>query len=323
MNVSVIIPTYNRLSFLKEAIRSVLSQSYANYEILIIDDHSKDNTHVFVKELMLENKDKIKYFLNEKNKGVDGARNTGLEHAEGEYIAFLDSDDIWEVDKLKIQMDLFRKYKDLGAIFSDADFFGEVEKNFEKRMTNKIFFCKRYWHGLEKNFLLADPKLFYFLFCDASRLRIQTLVFKKTIIDTVGYLNESMFYCGDIDFILKIFLSTKVGYLKLKLCKIRRHPFNTDNIFSVEEKCEAIMKVLENIIEFIRRKNLIKIDSKLKKILGTAYFYRARVYFLSNKFDIAKKSLLKSLEIKFSLSAIIALFWIYIFESLKLKNKAG
>lgn len=104
--VSVVIPTYNRAHLIGRAIQSVLDQTFQNFEIIIIDDGSTDNTEELIKEL--EKKDKrIRYIRHEKNKGPAAARNTGIKVARGEYIAFQDSDDEWFPDKLEKQMKSF------------------------------------------------------------------------------------------------------------------------------------------------------------------------------------------------------------------------
>lgn len=103
--ISVIIPTYNRAMFLKEAIHSVLNQGYFKaassdeFELLVIDDGSTDDTSECVKSF----KNTVRYHFQE-NKGVSAARNLGLKLSRGEYIAFLDSDDLWENNKISIQM---------------------------------------------------------------------------------------------------------------------------------------------------------------------------------------------------------------------------
>jgi glycosyltransferase involved in cell wall biosynthesis len=91
--VSVIIPTYNYAHFISEAVQSVLDQTYQNFEILIIDDGSTDNTRDVVLKLM-ENTNKIRYFY-QANQGLSAARNRGIREAKSEYVALLDSDDIW------------------------------------------------------------------------------------------------------------------------------------------------------------------------------------------------------------------------------------
>ena len=99
--VSVIMPSYNTERFIKETINSVLSQTYINWELIIVDDCSTDNTDAIV----LECQDpRIRYFKNEKNSGAAVSRNLALREAKGKWIAFLDSDDLWKPEKLEKQI---------------------------------------------------------------------------------------------------------------------------------------------------------------------------------------------------------------------------
>ena len=102
--VSIIIPTYNRAHPLKRAIQSVLNQTYQDFEVIVVDDGSTDNTEAVVKNL---NDERVRYKRHKKKKGVSATRNTGIASARGEYIAFQDSDDIWLPEKLERQMKLF------------------------------------------------------------------------------------------------------------------------------------------------------------------------------------------------------------------------
>ena len=106
--VSVIIPMYNAEKYIKRAIHSVLRQTYHNYEILVIDDCSKDQSARIVKELAQKDS-RVKYYRQDKNSGAAKARNRGITEARGRYIAFLDSDDIWVKEKLKKQMVQIKK----------------------------------------------------------------------------------------------------------------------------------------------------------------------------------------------------------------------
>lgn len=99
--VSVIIPTYKRAMLVQRAIESVLRQTYRNFEILVVDDESPDNTTSVVKAIP---DSRIKYIRHEKNKGLPAVRNTGIRAATGELIAFLDDDDEWREDKLVKQI---------------------------------------------------------------------------------------------------------------------------------------------------------------------------------------------------------------------------
>lgn len=105
IDLSIIIPTYNRAYIIRRAIQSVLNQTYQDFEIFIVDDGSKDNTHKIVESIRDE---RIRYIRHEINKGQAAARNTGIMAAKGKYIAFLDSDDEWLPEKLEKQMAAFR-----------------------------------------------------------------------------------------------------------------------------------------------------------------------------------------------------------------------
>lgn len=98
--ISVVIPTYNRADLTKRAVQSVLAQTYRNIELIVVDDGSTDNTSDVLNAL---GDDRIKYVF-QKNSGACVARNNGILHASGEYIAFHDSDDIWHADKLEKQV---------------------------------------------------------------------------------------------------------------------------------------------------------------------------------------------------------------------------
>ena len=100
--VSIIMPSWNTGRFIAESIESVLAQTYTNWELLIVDDCSTDNTDEVVKPF-LEDK-RIKYFKNEKNSGAALSRNRAMREAQGEWIAFLDSDDLWMPEKLEKQI---------------------------------------------------------------------------------------------------------------------------------------------------------------------------------------------------------------------------
>lgn len=112
--ISIITPVYNSEKYIGETIKSVLSQTYDNWEMLIADDCSKDNTAKVIKELM---DPRIKYFRLEENSGAAVARNKALEKAQGKYIAFLDADDMWKPRKLEKQLN-FMVENEIGFSFT-------------------------------------------------------------------------------------------------------------------------------------------------------------------------------------------------------------
>lgn len=115
--ISVITPAYNSEVFIKETIQSVLDQTYSDWEMIIVDDRSKDDTVSLIKEM--QDKDaRIRLIELEKNSGSAVARNTAIEHSNGRYIAFLDSDDSWYPEKLERQLK-FMQDEDVAFSFTE------------------------------------------------------------------------------------------------------------------------------------------------------------------------------------------------------------
>lgn len=128
--VSIITPTYNAEKFLEETIQSVLNQSFKNFEMIIVDDCSKDRS-VEIAEKYASLDERVKVYKLEKNSGAAVVRNTGIERAKGRYIAFLDSDDLWDKDKLEKQI-AFMKTKDIGFSFTAYRLMDEEGGNLNK-----------------------------------------------------------------------------------------------------------------------------------------------------------------------------------------------
>lgn len=114
--VSVIIPAYNASRYIGETIRSVQAQTYTNWELIVIDDGSTDNTPAIVKEFLTDNR--ISYY-HQKNSGVSAARNYGLEKAKGDYIAFIDADDLMHPENLNEKASLLDARNEIDYVFSD------------------------------------------------------------------------------------------------------------------------------------------------------------------------------------------------------------
>ena len=102
--VSVIIPVYNRAQYIKDCLDSVINQTYKAYEIIVVDDGSTDN----LREILVPYMDKIQYIYKQ-NGGPSSARNAGTKVSNGEYIAFLDADDMWLPEKLELQIELLKE----------------------------------------------------------------------------------------------------------------------------------------------------------------------------------------------------------------------
>jgi glycosyltransferase involved in cell wall biosynthesis len=200
--VSIVLPTFNRAALLGETIQSVLNQTYQNWELLIIDDGSTDDTREEVAKL---NDQRIKYFSIEHSGIIGRARNVGVSRASGDYIAFLDSDDIWEIDKLEFQMAEFEKHPNAFFILGLGDQFG---KNATPTPKLEKFFCG----NIFLPFLLERRFIFY----------VPTWIFRKSVLEKIDPIDESFTYASDIDFFLRMAYAVEGIFSNRVVVKIRR-----------------------------------------------------------------------------------------------------
>ena len=193
--VSIIIPTYNGLPWLIDAIESSIKQSYKNCEIILIDDVSTDSTRQSVKD---NYGDIIKYYF-QGNQGLSSARNFGLKIANGDYIQFLDSDDLLPVEKIKNQANFLKENKEIDIVYSQCKTFYKDDIDTLKDWRNKQTYKNGnlFLHLLNKSFILPHMPL--------SRLKVLT--------DVGGYDNN-MKSCIDYDFWLRVaFKGTNFHFL--------------------------------------------------------------------------------------------------------------
>ena len=203
--VSVIIPTYNRARFLTQALDSVLQQTYQNFEIIVVDDGSTDNTSDVVSKYLSET---VKYVF-KKNSGPSAARNTGIRMARGGYIAFLDSDGLWDPCKLEVQIAAFSDDPAVGIIFSNARYIDEDGLVCRESMAEK-----GYVFGGDFIREVAEYR-----FPHAS----DTVLLRRSVLHSNEYFDESLRLAEDIDLWIRIALKTKVGYLDQPLASVRIH----------------------------------------------------------------------------------------------------
>ena len=188
--VSVVIPTYNRSRLVKEAIESVLEQSYTDFEILVIDDGSTDDTRPVVKNITDQ---RIKYFY-KKNGGQSSARNLGLIKATGQYIAYLDEDDLWPPEYLEIVINQLESNKDYGATYT------RVIEQHPDGTKRELSTTDRYVSGwITKYYFSSSPCLMPSATC-----------FRKTVWEDF-FWDEAIKRSPDYDVFLRI--STKTQFL--------------------------------------------------------------------------------------------------------------
>jgi len=174
--VSVIMPTYNHARFIGEAIDSVLNQTYKNLELIIIDNYSKDNTEKIVASYK---DDRIKYLKFRNNGVIAASRNYGIKNSHGEYIAFLDSDDMWNKKKLEKQLPHFQSSKIVG-VASDAIL-----------ITNTPYYRKKNYGRSKLGYIDYQ----YMNILDSNPIMTSSCVVKREILKNVGFFDENRDFC--------------------------------------------------------------------------------------------------------------------------------
>ena len=198
--VTAIIPTYNRQSYIKEAVESVLNQDYNPIEIIVVDDGSTDGTADVIQPFI----GKIRY-VRQENGGPAKARNAGINTARGEYITFLDSDDRYYPNKMGRQVEYIRSHPECGMVYCDWEYFDDSGKR---------------WHVPGKKYKgwVFERLLFEDFIGSGS-----TIMAKKEVLQKAGLYNEALITGEDRNLYLKIAKSHKIGFVDQVLVGIREH----------------------------------------------------------------------------------------------------
>jgi glycosyltransferase involved in cell wall biosynthesis len=230
---TVIIPTYNREELLREAIGSVLSQTFADFELIVVDDHSTDHTRHAVGSFK---DDRIAYILNDRPRGGAGTRNAGIFRARGEWIAFLDDDDAWHSTKLaSLRWKIAELDGTAGLIYT-----GYVAYDFKNDLEIDARLPKK--EGWLQNDLLYKNYIGTF-----SAVAIRTDLLRK-----VNGLDEEFRAMQDMELYARISRLTKVAFIKESLSRVRLS--NQDRItLSPDKKLESSILFWEKNRTFINR----------------------------------------------------------------------
>ena len=217
--VSVIIPTYNSAEFIEPCLQTVFSQTYSFWEIIVVDDGSVDNTRQVLAPYIRDGK--IKYLF-QQNRGPAAARNLALRHARGEYIAFLDSDDLWTPEKLEKQVTVLQKNEDVGMVYSDSEWFGE-EWERQRAVSRKL---REYDLRKAEYFRRGD---IYKVLLAHNFIPTMTVLVRHSILKKIGPFLEQIdgerFSFGeDFELWLRIARVCKVEFNLQKAVKRRVHP---------------------------------------------------------------------------------------------------
>ena len=197
--VSVIIPTYNRALTIGRAIMSVLNQTYHDFEIIVIDDASTDNTKEKVNSL---SDIRIKYISHSENKGAAAARNTGIKKAKGKYIAFLDSDDEWLPQKLKEQVN---------TIMGTTEKVGVVYTGTYRMIKDKIYYIPN--PKIDKK----EGDIYRNLLLGKYLIPTPSAMVKKSVFEKLGVFDETLLALEELDLWLRISKQFHFEYISVPL----------------------------------------------------------------------------------------------------------
>lgn len=312
--VSVIIPAYNAEKFISEALDSVFAQTYRPIEVIVIDDGSTDRTAEIVKDYSIVKINKtIKTditkielrYLYQENGGPSKARNTGIKAAKGEYIAFLDADDLWMSDKIEKQIQLFKKDPKIDVIFTDVKIVrfknGKMEDvfMFKNQNLNKDFFGHDY--------IVLNPleKLLKMNFIPTSSVMAKKICFEGVLFD------EQRRYAEDWELWLKMSVLFNFGYIN-EVCVHKKE--RGDGLSSQSDS--MLLSVIDVLEDFLMgNESCVSLHISEKKL---SYYLRdiykwAGYYFMRHKdnrlaIKFYRKSLKQGFDIKTLAYYLKALF---------------
>ena len=236
--MSIIMNCHNGEKYLYQSIKSIISQTYINWELIFWDNNSSDKS----KEIVNKFKDeRIKYYVSNNFKKLYDARNLAINKASGQYISFIDTDDLWENDKIEKQINFFLENKDFEIVYSNYFILDEKKS---KKFTK---FKKKLNSGMINNDLIKN-----------YTVGLVTVSLKKEIFEEYSF-NNNFDIIGDFDLIIRLSEKKKIGYIHDTLATYRLHDSNLS-----KNKFSTYINELQTWIRY--NKDKLKEKSNLKYI---------------------------------------------------------
>jgi glycosyltransferase involved in cell wall biosynthesis len=231
--VSVIMPVYNGEQFLAESVESVLRQTFKDFELICINDGSTDRSQDIIDSF---SDSRLKSIV-QKNAGPPHARNTGIKSSKGNYLAFLDCDDVWLPFSLEKRLNYLSCSNERFMVHSDAILINESGKNLAGSIRTR--------NG-ESPF---SGKCFRRLFLEGSNMLTSSVIIKKELFQHIGLFDESFFRAQDYDLWMRISYHYPISFLNEPLVKYRVHSNNISNMTMLGEihSARALLKAAENV----------------------------------------------------------------------------
>jgi glycosyltransferase involved in cell wall biosynthesis len=292
-SVSVIIPAFNAETFLEETLDSVLSQTFDDYEIIVVDDGSTDRTPEVLKRY-----DTSIHSIRTVNRGPSHARNTGIRAAGGCYVAFLDADDLWTPDKLALQIDFLEARPHIDLVFADMLKFNR------DRIVMPSYFQSLKNPAIRRKIMTEGECL-----SDATSLLMQcnviptgTVVLRRTALRHSGLFDENISNVEDLDLWIRLSFTSQIACLPDVLKKKREHDTNISK--NRLKALEAAVHVFEKYQkDFPQVEHIHK--PLYKKRLSWQYFYLGCYFFSDRQMKNARTNFRKSMKCRMSKSSLI------------------
>lgn len=260
--VSIIMNCYNGQEFVSEAINSVLSQSHTNWELIFWDNCSTDTTPNIVNRY---NDRRIKYFRADVKTSLGSARNSAITHSQGEFIAFLDSDDIWKPEKLKVQIDIMLSEKSVGYIYTNYIGFWDNGEFIAIDQT-------------KKNQIEGFSNLFKFY-----NVGMSTALVRRSVVNSFNIeFDENFTLIEDYDYFLRIAYFSKAYYCANLLVNYRMHPNSLTNKYKTGWAKE-FHELYGKISELLTGDELISYSKEINWIKVRAINYDVMNYISENR----------------------------------------
>jgi glycosyltransferase involved in cell wall biosynthesis len=230
--VSVVLPTYNRGYIIRDALASALQQSYTNFEILVIDDGSSDNTKEVVQEF---GRDKVQYIKHDWNRGCSAAYNTGIAAAKGELIAFLDSDDVWSPDYLEKLVGFLDRHPEADVAFCDTKI---VSETFTVPSLAALLggFSRMLRDVPKAGECVFSGRQMYVCLLEEVPVKPTAAVIRRELFAKAGNFDEAWPSGTDWELLLRFSNCASFGYINLPLATQRRTPDATHQKFVEKDK---------------------------------------------------------------------------------------
>jgi len=251
--VSVVIPTYNNESYILEAVESALYQTFRDHEVLVIDDGSTDGT----RKLLEPYRDRIRYHFQE-NQGLAVARNVGLDQAEGEFVTYLDGDDVMLPGNLEIKAAIMGANPELGGVFSNFCVFNDVAVLQERGEMPTFQFFRRTGKDIPEIFPSAEGisfpdgrtttlfsgMIFNWLF-QGNIVLPSTMLFRKRFALEVGKFLPQLRTQQDYEYWLRFSKRFPLAYIDDVLVKYRRHSRQLTDRSNIARVIETSLRIIE------------------------------------------------------------------------------